>query len=196
MSVDMSKDVFTTGQAAEICKVSQQIIIDCFDSGRLKGFCVPGSRHRRIPREFLIEFGKNKGLPLNGLEDADKTRVLIVSQDQRLIKVLRQVLPLERLFRVLATPDSFDAGIEAKAFYPTFVIVDFAIGQKEGERLCQSLRANSEFAKVLLIALIPRHVSLLSFKRSSINETLDRTFDLTFLMEELRTLIEGKRKQV
>ena len=42
------KTVFTTGEAAEICKVSQQTIIRCFDSGRLKGFRVPGSRFRRI----------------------------------------------------------------------------------------------------------------------------------------------------
>ncbi len=45
-----SKQVFTTGEAAEICKVSQQTIIRCFDSGRLNGFRVPGSRFRRIPR--------------------------------------------------------------------------------------------------------------------------------------------------
>ena len=47
------KTVFTTGEAAKICKVSQQTIIRCFDSGQLKGFRVPGSRFRRIPREAL-----------------------------------------------------------------------------------------------------------------------------------------------
>ena len=50
------KSVFTTGEAAEICKVSQQTIIRCFDSGRLRGFRVPGSRFRRIPRDALIQF--------------------------------------------------------------------------------------------------------------------------------------------
>ena len=44
------KTVFTTGEAAKVCKVSQQTIIRCFDSGQLKGFRVPGSRFRRIPR--------------------------------------------------------------------------------------------------------------------------------------------------
>ena len=33
-----SKTVFTTGEAAKICKVSQQTIIRCFDNGSLKGF--------------------------------------------------------------------------------------------------------------------------------------------------------------
>lgn len=45
------KSVFTTGEAAKICKVSQQTIIRCFDNGQLKGFRVPGSKFRRIPRE-------------------------------------------------------------------------------------------------------------------------------------------------
>ena len=53
------KTVFTTGEAAKICKVSQQTIIRCFDSGQLKGFRVPGSRFRRIPRMSLyIHEGK------------------------------------------------------------------------------------------------------------------------------------------
>ena len=43
-----TKTVFTTGEAAKICKVSQQTIIRCFDSGQLKGFRVPGSEIRGI----------------------------------------------------------------------------------------------------------------------------------------------------
>ena len=67
------KTVFTTGEAAEICKVSQQTIIRCFDSGRLKGFRVPGSRFRRIPRDALIAFMKDNGIPPDSL-DSGKTQ--------------------------------------------------------------------------------------------------------------------------
>ncbi len=55
------KTVFTTGEAAKICKVSQQTIIRCFDSGQLKGFRVPGSKFRRIPRDILYKFMKDNG---------------------------------------------------------------------------------------------------------------------------------------
>ncbi len=51
-----TKKVFSTGDAAAICKISQQTIIRCFDSGRLEGFRVPGSRYSRIPRDCLIKF--------------------------------------------------------------------------------------------------------------------------------------------
>jgi len=37
-----TKTVFTTGEAAKICKVSQQTIIRCFDNGTAKRF--PSSR--------------------------------------------------------------------------------------------------------------------------------------------------------
>ncbi len=56
------KEVYTTGEAAKICRVSQQTIIRCFDEGRLKGFKVPGSRFRRIPKKYLIAFMKEYGL--------------------------------------------------------------------------------------------------------------------------------------
>ena len=58
------KTVFTTGEAAKICKVSQQTIIRCFDNGQLKGFRVPGSRFRRIPRESLYKFMKELEVPI------------------------------------------------------------------------------------------------------------------------------------
>ena len=51
----------TTGEAADVCKVSQQTIIRCFDSGRLGGFRVPGSKFRRIPRADLIKFMRATG---------------------------------------------------------------------------------------------------------------------------------------
>ena len=62
------KTVFTTGEAAKVCKVSQQTIIRCFDSGQLKGFRVPGSRFRRIPRDALYRFMKENGIPTDALE--------------------------------------------------------------------------------------------------------------------------------
>ena len=66
------KSVYTTGEVAKICKISQQTVIRCFDSGRLKGFRVPGSRFRRIPRELLIEFMKQNEIPLNQLDSGKK----------------------------------------------------------------------------------------------------------------------------
>ena len=45
------KKVFTTGQVAKICQVAPRTVSKWFDSGRLKGYRIPGSQDRRIPRE-------------------------------------------------------------------------------------------------------------------------------------------------
>ena len=66
------KTVYTTGEAARICKVSQQTIIRCFDSGQLKGFRVPGSKFRRIPRDILYKFMKENGIPTDALESGKR----------------------------------------------------------------------------------------------------------------------------
>ena len=73
----LDKKVFTTGEAAQVCKVSQQTIIRCFASGRLQGFRVPGSRFRRIPREELLRFMRQNRIPLDAREGASM-RILVV----------------------------------------------------------------------------------------------------------------------
>ena len=82
-----TKTVFTTGEAAKICKVSQQTIIRCFDNGTLKGFRVPGSRFRRIPRNELYSFMRDNGIPTDALESG-KRKLLIVDDDQELVELM------------------------------------------------------------------------------------------------------------
>ena len=82
--------VFTTGQVAKICKVAPRTVSKWFDSGRLKGYRIPGSQDRRIPREYLIKFLKEHGMPLGDLEDEAMAKVLIVAQDQVLIENLKR----------------------------------------------------------------------------------------------------------
>ncbi len=82
--------VFTTGQVAKICKVAPRTVSKWFDSGRLKGYRIPGSQDRRIPREYLIRFLKEHGMPLGDLEDEAMAKVLIVGQDQVLIENLKR----------------------------------------------------------------------------------------------------------
>ena len=147
--------VFTTGQVAKICKVAPRTVSKWFDSGRLKGYRIPGSQDRRIPREYLIKFLKEHGMPLGDLEDEAMAKVLIVAQDQVLIENMKRELPVERAFRTTTAASGFEAGIQAESFHPDCIIVDFSIGQLEALQICQNQRRNSEFGETILIALLP-----------------------------------------
>jgi excisionase family DNA binding protein len=62
------KTVFSTLEAAKVCQVSEQTIIQCFEGGQLKGYRLPGSRDRRIPREALFRFMEENGIPTDNLD--------------------------------------------------------------------------------------------------------------------------------
>ena len=75
------RTIFTTGQVAKICKVAPRTVSKWFDSGRLRGYRIPGSQDRRIPREHLIRFLKEHGMPLGELEDEALGKILLVGAD-------------------------------------------------------------------------------------------------------------------
>ena len=75
------RTIFTTGQVAKICKVAPRTVSKWFDSGRLRGYRIPGSQDRRIPREHLIRFLKEHGMPLGELEDEAMGKLLLVGVD-------------------------------------------------------------------------------------------------------------------
>lgn len=118
-----NKQVFTTGEAAKICKVSQQTIIRCFDSGRLHGFKVPGSRFRRIPRSELLRFMQSNDMDMSRLEEGP-LRVLVVgvapSQSDSVIKEHAQ----EREVDIRHAEDAWSAGYITHEFKPNLILLN------------------------------------------------------------------------
>ena len=130
--------VFTTGQVAKICKVAPRTVSKWFDSGRLKGYRIPGSQDRRIPREYLIKFLKEHGMPLGDLEDEAMAKVLIVAQDQVLIENLKRELPLENgRSRSPWPPAASTPAFKPKASIP---IASSSISRSGESKRCRSAR--------------------------------------------------------
>ena len=62
-------DVLTTGQAAKLCGVATRTVIHWMEKGLLKGYVLPGTRHRRIPKANLVAFMREHGMPLDEVEE-------------------------------------------------------------------------------------------------------------------------------
>jgi len=146
------KTVFTTGEAAKICKVSQQTIIRCFDSGQLKGFRVPGSRFRRIPREQLFAFMRDNGIPTDALESG-RRKVLVVDDDLDLVELLVDVFERDRRFEVRTANNGFDAGMLVKEFRPDLVVLDVMLPDINGKEVCLRVRSDPNMADVKIICI-------------------------------------------
>ena len=146
------KTVFTTGEAAKICNVSQQTIIRCFDSGQLKGFRVPGSRFRRIPRDVLYRFMKDNGIPTDALESG-RRKALIVDDDEELVELIRDVFDADGRFDVRVANNGFDAGMMVKEYKPDIIVLDVMLPDINGKEVCQRVRSDSTLDDVRIICI-------------------------------------------
>ena len=136
-----AKTVFSTGEAATVCNVSQQTIIRCFDNGRLQGFRVPGSKFRRIPREELIRFMHDNDIPLSRIEGQRRAVLCIATAGSELSRLAEAVSPRDRLDIVVAAT-GFDAGWAARERRPCLVVVDAAADAAVGDSVIQGLSAD------------------------------------------------------
>ena len=146
------KTGFTTGEAAKICNVSQQTIIRCFDSGQLKGFRVPGSRFRRIPRDVLYRFMKDNGIPTDALESG-RRKALIVDDDEELVELIRDVFDADGRFDVRVANNGFDAGMMVKEYKPDIIVLDVMLPDINGKEVCQRVRSDSTLDDVRIICI-------------------------------------------
>jgi excisionase family DNA binding protein len=147
-----TKTVFTTGEAAKICKVSQQTIIRCFDSGQLKGFRVPGSRFRRIPRDQLFIFMRDNGIPTDALESG-KRKVLIVDDDEELVELISDVLERDGRFEIRTVNNGFDAGMMVKEYRPDIIVLDVMLPDINGKEVCQRVRSDRTMNDVKIVCI-------------------------------------------
>src|SRR5437899_10836381 len=147
------KKVFTTGQVAKICKVAPRTVSKWFDSGRLRGYRIPGSQDPRIPREHLIKFRKEHGMPLGELEEEGWHKILIIGAEKLLIDRIQELLPEDDNFRYELANSGFEAGIQAESFHPDTIVIDLAMGRSEALQIAQNLRRNPQYEQTLILGL-------------------------------------------
>lgn len=188
------KTIFTTGQVAKICKVAPRTVSKWFDSGRLRGYRIPGSQDRRIPREHLIRFLKEHGMPLGELEDEAVGKILIVGAEPIIRQALNDHMSADH-FKLEFAQSGFEAGIQAESLHPDCVVIDFVMGRGESLLIAQNLRKNSQYNDVVQIGLLSDDDNASGFDRTVFNETFRKPFDAALLAERIKTLV-GRKKQL
>ena len=185
------KTVFTTGEAAKICKVSQQTIIRCFDSGQLKGFRVPGSRFRRIPREQLFVFMRDNGIPTDALESG-KRKVLIVDDDHELVELISDVLDRDTRFEVRSVNNGFDAGMMVKEYRPDLIVLDIMLPDINGKEVCQRVRSDKTMDDVRIICIsgMVEEDKVGELRAAGADDFMHKPFEIERLMDRMCQLLD------
>jgi len=185
------KDLLTTGEAAGLCGVSQQTIIRCFDSGRIEGFRIPGSRFRRIPRHNLIKFMKENHIPLDHL-DSGKKKVLVVDDDAEIIELIVDVLSRDGRFDFETASSGYDAGILTQQFRPDVILLDYMLPDVNGNIVCQTIRKNPEFEdiKIIIVSGVVKREEIELLLKSGAEDFIRKPFDVVELVGSIVKLLE------
>ena len=149
------KEVLTTGEVARICGVAPRTVSKWFDNGQLRGFKIPGSRDRRIPRDCLVRFMKAHGIPLRGMDGAT-TRVLIVDSEYEAADALRVALESGFDYEVQVACGVFEAGLLARQTRPHVILLAMGLPGLSPRETRQALRADPELVATRVIAAEPQ----------------------------------------
>ncbi len=185
------KRVFTTGEAAEVCKISQQTIIRCFDSGRLGGFRVPGSRFRRIPREELMRFMRDNDIPTDTLSGG-KQRILIVDDDEQIVELFVDVLSRDDRFEVRTAGTGYDAGVLTEQFKPDLMILDYMLPDINGNVVCNTVRQNPALSgmKIIIVSGVVNEDEVSQLMLAGADEFVKKPFDIERLLTLISEVLE------
>lgn len=184
------KKVFTTGEAASVCRVSQQTIIRCFDNGRLQGFRVPGSKFRRIPRDELLRFMRDNNIPTDALEGS-RRRILVVDDDAQIVDLLHEMLKRDSRFEIQSASNGYDAGLLTERFRPHLIVLDYMLPDLNGDVVCERIRENEDLreTKILFVSGVVERDRIDALLRAGADGFLKKPFTVGTLLDEISRLL-------
>lgn len=183
--------ILTTGDVARICQVAPRTVGKWFDSGRLKGYRVPGSQDRRIPRDNLIEFMRAHRMPLGELADDAERHALVIGLPQTEWEALQAELAAVGVSAKRAA-SLFEAGIVVAESEPECVVIDSRFGAGDAARVLRAVKG-LKAGPVRTIALVGDEDGNDFWMSGGFDDRFRRPFDLALLAVRTRSLTETAR---
>ena len=147
-------EILTVSQASKYSNVSSKTIINWIDAGHIKAYKTVGG-HRRIKKEDLDHFLKEKGMPLP--EEAkveERKKILVVDDDKIIVETIVQALEEDEYgYEMISASDGFEAGLQVNHFKPDLLILDIMMPDINGYEVCQRVKTNPDSKNTKIIVL-------------------------------------------
>lgn len=152
MGVKNNNHVFTSGEVAQICGVSADTVSRWFDLGQIQGYRLGPGGDRRIPFSNLRTFMIGHGIPLERLEEQERS-ILIVDDDPYYLDIIAAVLSKLGENRIILASTGFDAGAQVVEHNPYLIILDIHLSDMDGRMVCQRVKARPETRTTRILAI-------------------------------------------
>ena len=147
-------EILTVSQAGKYCKVSPKTIINWIEAGHLKAYKTVGG-HRRIKKEDLDQFLKDKGMPMpEEPKGEERKKILVVDDDKIIVETIVQALEEDEYgYEMISASDGFEAGLQVSHFKPDLLILDIMMPDINGYEVCQKVKSSPESKDTKIIVL-------------------------------------------
>ena len=147
-------EILTVSQASKYSKVSSKTIINWIEAGHIKAYKTVGG-HRRIKKEDLDHFLKEKGMPLpEEAKGEERKKILVVDDDKIIVETIVQALEEDEYgYEMISAADGFEAGLQVNHFKPDLLILDIMMPDINGYEVCQRVKTNPDSKNTKIIVL-------------------------------------------
>lgn len=152
MTEKNSHKVFTSGEVAQICGVSADTVSRWFDLGQIQGYRLGSGGDRRIPYANLRTFMTSHGIPLERLEDGERS-ILVVDDDPYYLDIISAVLSKLGEHKVYIASTGFDAGAQVVDYNPHLIILDIHLSDMDGRMVCRRVKSRPETRNTRILAI-------------------------------------------
>ena len=146
---------------------------------------------RRIPRESLIKFMKDSGIPLDQFETG-KMKVVIVDDDPEIVELMVDVLARDGRFEIKTASSGYDAGIITEQFRPDLIILDYMLPDVNGNIVCQTIRKNPEFdkTKVIIVSGVVNESEIQDLLSAGAEDFIKKPFSISDLIQKIEGVLQ------
>ncbi len=189
------KEVLTTTEAARLCHISKQKIVNLFDQGKIKGFRIPGSKAqaRRIPIAALLEFMETYGIPTDALKRDQIKKILVVDDDENSVELLEAMFADEDGFEVRSASSGADAAVVAGSFNPDIILLDIMLPDLDGDEIFKSIRKEESLknTKVVVVTALSEKEWRDRMMEAGVDAFFTKPIDVRKLMSKIKTLVKA-----
>ena len=178
---------YTTGEIARICQVTKRTVIKWVDSGKLQGYIIPGSKHRRISAASLKAFLKSHHIP--DYARVMRPRVLVVDDDADLQELLKDALRDQ--YDVDSAGTALEAASRLPVFQPDLILLDIRLPDLSGLQVCKHFQTYSKSRKVpiLTMSAYGSEIDPEEVRRSGADAFLPKPLRMAELREKIQAMV-------
>ena len=187
MTEKRSQASHTTGDVARVCQVTKRTVIQWIDSGKLQGYRIPGSTHRRVSQRELQQFLRTYRIP--DYASVIRYRILVVDDDTDLQELLKDAL--RDRYDVETASTALEAASRLPLFQPDLILLDIRLPDLSGLQVCRHFQGYKQQRRVpiLTMSAYGSEIDPLEVRRSGADAFLPKPLRLGDLKKRIQAMV-------